>query len=252
MLFRRTNPVSHRLARFAFFMACVAAVVVAVSGPLHRYIGVDIDLALMVFRYGFYLAAAAIALALATIVPTRPGERRRGFLAAVLALMVGAAAAWAPVMLFLRAHQAPPISDVSTDTSNPPPLVITLQLRQESRQGGDGSYPVANAALQRSAYPDIGPITLAVSPADAFKRVDAVAMALGWDVVARAPPDGRIEAIDTTKWFGLQDDVVVRIKADGNGSKIDIRSKSRTGTSDLGANADRIRLFTEKLKGETN
>ncbi|HTR84742.1 MAG TPA: DUF1499 domain-containing protein [Reyranella sp.] len=252
MLFRRTNPVSHRLARLAFYMACAAAVVVAVSGPLHRYLGVDIDLALTVFRYGFYLAAASVALALATIVPTRPGDRRRGFLAAVLALAVGVAAAWAPLTLLLRARQAPPISDVSTDTSNPPPLVITLQLRQESRQGGDGSYPIANAALQRAAYPDIGTISLALPPADAFKRVDAVAMALGWDVVARAPRDGRIEAIDTTTWFGLQDDVVVRIRPDGGGSKIDIRSKSRTGTSDLGANADRIRLFTEKLKALTN
>jgi uncharacterized protein (DUF1499 family) len=252
MLFRRTNPFSHRLARLAFFMACAAAFVVAVSGPLHRYLGVDLDIALAIFRYGFYLAAAAIALALATIMPTRPGDRRRGFLAAVLALAIGIVAAWAPVILMLRARQAPPISDISTDTSNPPPLVITLQMRQESRQGGDGTYPVANAALQREAYPDIGPITLAVPPADAFRRVDAVATSLGWDVVARAPPDGRIEAIDTTRWFGFQDDVVVRIRPDGSGSKIDIRSKSRTSTSDLGTNADRIRLFTERLKSEAN
>lgn len=243
---------SHRLARLAFFMACAAAVVVAVSGPLHRYIGVDIDIALTIFRYGFYLSAAAIALALATIVPTRPGERRRGFVAALLALAIGIAAAWAPVTLMLRARQAPPISDISTDTSNPPPLVITLQMRQESRQGGDGTYPLANAVLQREAYPDIAPITLPLSPADAFKRVDAIATSLGWDVVARAPPDGRIEAIDTTRWFGFQDDVVVRIRPSGNGSKIDIRSKSRTGTSDLGTNADRIRLFTEKLKSGMN
>jgi len=59
-----------------------------------------------------------------------------------------------------------------------------------------------------------------------------------------------LEAIDTAKWFGFQDDIVVRIKADGSGSRIDIRSKSRVGNSDLGANAQRIREFTQRLKAE--
>jgi uncharacterized protein (DUF1499 family) len=68
--------------------------------------------------------------------------------------------------------------------------------------------------------------------------------------VARAPAEGRIEAVDTTKWFGFHDDIVVRIKAEGRGSRVDIRSKSRDGRSDLGVNAQRIRAFTEKLKAE--
>jgi len=71
---------------------------------------------------------------------------------------------------------------------------------------------------------------------------------MGWDVVARAPAEGRIEAIDTSQWFGFHDDIVVRIRPAGSGSRIDIRSKSRVGRSDLGANAHRIRTFTSKLK----
>ena len=95
------------------------------------------------------------------------------------------------------------------------------------------------------------PIVLTVAPAEAFKRVDRVAMAMGWDVVARAPADGRLEAVDTTDWFGFQDDIVVRIRAEGTtGSRIDIRSKSRLGESDFGANAQRIRAFTERLRAE--
>ena len=71
-------------------------------------------------------------------------------------------------------------------------------------------------------------------------------MAMGWDVVARAPADGRLEAIDTTDWFGLQDDIVVRIRAEGTtGSRVDIRSKSRVGESDFGVNARRIRASSE-------
>ena len=96
MLFiRPTNPVSHRLARLAFLLACAGGLTVGISGPLHRYLGVEADVAIGVFRYGFYIAAAAIALALATVVPTRPGDRRRGFVAALLALAIGVGAAWA-------------------------------------------------------------------------------------------------------------------------------------------------------------
>jgi uncharacterized protein (DUF1499 family) len=250
MLFiRPTNPVSHRLARIAFLLACVGALIVGLSGPLHRYLGVDADAAISVFRYGFYVAAAGIALGLATIVPTRPGDRRRGFVASVLALVIGVAAAWAPTTWLLRAREAPRINDVTTDTANPPPLVVTLQFRQNApNPPAYGGESVAN--LQKAGYPDIQPIVLKVPPAEAFKKVDQVAMAMGWDVVARAPTEGRLEAIDTAKWFGFQDDIVVRIKANGGGSRIDIRSKSRVGNSDLGANAQRIREFTQRLKAE--
>jgi uncharacterized protein (DUF1499 family) len=247
LLFRPTNPISHRLARLAFVAACVSALVVAVSGPLHRFLGVDVDAVISLFRYGFYVAAGAIALALATIVPTRPGERRRGFVAAFLALVIGAAAAWAPLMLFLQAVDAPRINDVSTDTADPPPLVTTLQMRSDAVT--PPAYPGKAAAdLQHQAYPNIVPIVLAVPPAEAFKKVDAVAMAMGWDVVGRASAEGHIQEIDTAQGFGFHDDIVVRIRPEGTGSRIDIRSKSRVGRADLGANAHRIRAFTSKLQ----
>jgi uncharacterized protein (DUF1499 family) len=250
MFSRPTNPVSHRLARLAFFLAWAAALTVAVCGPMHRFLGVDLDLVLIVFRYGFYAAAAAIALALATVLPTRPGEQRRGFVAAVLALVIGVGAAWSPAQWLLQARATPRINDVTTDTVRPPAMVVTQQMRKGAVN--PPAYPGESAAsLQRAAYPDIVPIVLPVAPADAFKRVDRVAMALGWDIVARAPAEGRLEAVDTTGWFGLQDDVVVRIRAEGKtGSRIDIRSKSRLGDSDFGSNASRIRTFMEMLRSE--
>lgn len=248
MFHRPTNPLSHRLARLAFYLACGAALTVAACGPAHRYLQLDLDIALIVFRFGFYLAAGAVALALATIVPTRPGDRRRGFLAALLALVVGVAAAWAPAQWLLRAREAPRINDVTTDLVNVPAMVVTQQLRHGAPN--PSAYPgKATALLQREAYPDIVPIVLAVPPADAFHKVDAAAMALGWDVVARAPADGRIEATDTSEWFGLTDDIVIRIRPEGAmGSRIDIRSKSRVGESDFGVNARRIRAFIERVK----
>jgi uncharacterized protein (DUF1499 family) len=247
MFVRPTNPVSHRLARMAFIMSCVAALIVASAGPLHRYLGLEIEPAFAIFRYGFYVAVAGAALGLATIVPTRPSDRRRGFVAALLAVVIGVAAAYTPLTWFLRAQQAPELNDITTDTNNPPPLVVTLQLRRGA--SNPATYPGANAAvLQRAAYPDVTPVILPEAPAVAFKKADDAAMAMGWDVVARAPAEGRIEAVATSAWFGFRDDIVIRIRADGAGSKVDIRSKSRDGESDLGVNARRIREFIAKLK----
>ncbi len=225
----------------------------AVSGPLYHYAGLDLDAAIAVFRYGFYVAAAGIALGLATIVPTRPGGRRRGFLAALLAIVIGLGAAAAPFKWFLDARSAPRLNDVTTDTADPPALVQLLQMRRDAVT--PAPYNKEFAALQLTGYPDIAPIVLAnVPPAEAFKRVDKVAMEMGWDVVARAPADGkndgRLEAIASTMWFGFHDDIVIRIRAQGGGSRIDVRSKSRVGQSDLGVNARRIREFTARLKAE--
>jgi uncharacterized protein (DUF1499 family) len=250
MFVRAANPTSHRLARFALLIACLSALIVGASGLLHRFVGLDFELSIDVFRYGSYLAMAAIALALATIVPTRPGGRRRGFLAALLALIVGVAAVWTPISWFLKARDLPVINDVSTDTANPPKLVATLPLRRGAPN--PPAYPGASvAAQQKAAYPDIAPLVLPIKPDEAFRRVDKVATALGWEIVARAPAEGRLEAVATTRWFGFHDDIVIRIQAEGTGSRIDIRSKSRVGRSDLGANANRIRGFLSDLKAES-
>ena len=248
MLFRPTNPFSHRLARMAFIAACVAALCVGISGPLYRFGGLDLDAAISVFRYGFYVGAGAIALGLATIVPTRPGERRRGFLAALLAVVIGVGAAWSPLMWFLHARAVPRINDITTDLADPPALVQTLEMRREAVT--PPAYNKEFANQQREGYPDIQPILLKLPAGDVFKRVDKVAMAMGWDVVARAPAEGRLEAIASSMWFGFHDDIVVRIRAEAGGSRIDIRSKSRVGRSDLGVNANRIRDFAARLKAE--
>jgi uncharacterized protein (DUF1499 family) len=235
----------------AFIAACVAALIIASAGPLRRYLGLEIEPTFAIFRYGFYVAVAAAALGLATLVPTRPGERRRGFVAAVLAIVIGAAAAYTPLTWFMRAQQSPELNDITTDTTSPPPLVVTLQLRRGATN--PAAYAGANAAvLQRNAYPDIVPVILDVPPAEVFKRVDSVAMAMGWDVVARAPADGRLEAVATSDWFGFRDDIVVRIRPDGAGTRVDIRSKSRDGDSDLGVNARRIREFIARLKATSS
>ncbi len=247
MFVRPTNPISHRLARLAFLAACVAALTVASAGPLHRFIGLDIEWAITIFRYGFYAAVAAVALGLATIVPTRPGDRRRGFVAAFLAVVIGLAGAWMPVTWFLWSQQLPALNDISTDVASPPAMVALLQLRRGA--SNPAAYPGAPAAvLQRAAYADIVPVVLPVAPAEAFKRVDRVVTAMGWDVVARAPADGRIEAVARTPVMGCRGDIVIRIRGNEDESRVDMRSSSRYGSHDIGSNASRIRAYLDNVE----
>ena len=85
-------------------------------------------------------------------------------------------------------------------------------------------------------------------PDRALARAEAAARALGWKIVAAAPGQGRLEATATTRWFGFKDDVVVRVTPASGGSRVDIRSVSRVGKSDLGVNARRIRAFLAALR----
>ncbi|MGH8720432.1 MAG: DUF1499 domain-containing protein, partial [Burkholderiales bacterium] len=86
-----------------------------------------------------------------------------------------------------------------------------------------------------------------IAPAEAFKRALQAARDLGWEIVAAEGVAGRIEATDSTFWFGFKDDVVIRVEADGAGSRIDVRSVSRVGVGDVGANAKRIRAYLRAL-----
>lgn len=103
------------------------------------------------------------------------------------------------------------------------------------------------AAQQHAAYPDIQPVTLRLPSQQAFTQALTATRAMGWDIVAVDPVEGRIEATDTTLWFGFKDDIVIRIQARGDESRIDVRSVSRVGKSDVGTNAHRIRAYLRKL-----
>ena len=92
---------------------------------------------------------------------------------------------------------------------------------------------------------------LSVPPSQAFDRALSAARGMKWEIVASDPATGRIEATDTTFWFGFKDDVVVRISSAPQGSRIDVRSVSRVGRSDVGTNAKRIQIYLEKVKHQS-
>jgi len=150
----------------------------------------------------------------------------------------------------------PRIHDISTDVEHPPEFAALLTQRPGAENPPDYDGPnVMQAdgksttvmALQKKFYPEIHPVGQLTSPEKLFARALATARKMGWDIVAVVPDEGRIEATDTSFFFGITDDIVIRVKPSGMGARLDIRSKSRVGDTDGGENAARIRAFVKKL-----
>jgi hypothetical protein len=147
---------------------------------------------------------------------------------------------------FSAAYSVPPIHNISTDVSDPPQFDKVVALR------GEGTNPLefdaeTIAPLQGEHYPWVKPLMSDDSPADAFVAALAAVEDLGLDVVNADADGGLIEATATTFWFGFKDDVAVRVRPTAGGSVIDVRSVSRVGLSDLGANARRIGEILDAL-----
>jgi len=232
----------------AFLIALAAGLMVGLPGPLYRGGAVDLGTAFTSLRWGAQVGIAGAVLCLLAGIIALVKAGGRGIVLALLGLIIAGTAVYLPMNMRRTGPGLPPIHDISTDTEDPPAFVAVAPLRADAPNPVDYAGP-ETAALQRSAYPDLTPVALPVPPAEAFTRAEAAAKEMGWEIVAAEPADGRIEATATTAWFGFKDDVVIRVRpaADGAGSVVDVRSKSRVGRSDLGANAARIRAFVAKL-----
>ena len=227
---------SRWLRPLALVVALVALAMLAFSGPGVRFGLFDYRAGLTLFRVSAYVGIAAMVLGV--VVLALPAARKRGIVLPLVALLLGAVAFGVPFNFQQTASSVPRINDITTDMENPPQYMTTAR-----------AYPGDEfARLQRAAYPDIAPVSLPMPPREAFERAVKAAEAMGWEVVGRDAAAGVLEAVDTTKWFGFKDDIAVRVSAAGNGSRIDVRSKSRVGRNDIGTNARRIRAYVERLK----
>ncbi len=164
---------------------------------------------------------------------------------AAAGIVIGLVTAGIPTAWLHTALKMPRIHDISTDTVTPPQFVKIMPLRKHAENSA--AYDPADAVEQRAAYPDIKPVVLPLPTTAAFEDAFRTAKDLGWQIVAADVPAGRIEAVATTFWFGFKDDVVVRVKRVSGGSRVDVRSVSRVGLSDVGTNASRIRKFLHKM-----
>ncbi|MGH7039274.1 MAG: DUF1499 domain-containing protein [Stellaceae bacterium] len=199
--------------------------------------------------YAAYCGIAAVVAAVIALVLGARASGRRGAALAVVALIVGGLVVYVPWHFRALARSVPPIDDITTDTTNPPPFAASVAAARAAARENPAAYGGARiAALQKRGYPDLAPLMLAAAPGKAFALTLATARREGWTILAADPKAGRIEATARSFWMGFIDDIAVRVAAAGAGSRIDMRSASRLGRSDLGVNAARIRAYFAALR----
>ncbi len=224
---------SGRLGWFALAVAIFSVIIVR-SGIL------EIVPALVTFGASLAFAAFAILLAIGGFVVIWQ-QGHGGLGRAVTGLLLGLMLLAYPGYLTYRATKLPTITDVTTDTANPPRFEVLARLRPR----GSSAYPGGRvAALQRAGYPELNPLEYEAPIATVYKVALDIVTKRGWHIVDAVPPaprrDGTIEAVARTLIMGFRDDVAIRVHAAGGNVRIDVRSASRFGTHDFGTNARRI------------
>ena len=188
--------------------------------------------------WGVWAAGAGVIVALAGLMVWL--RRRKGGAGAVLlGLILSLPVAGLGAAFEITARTTPPINDISTDTDDPPVFWFTAT---------PSDYPAQNAEPQRAAYPDVRPLDLSLPVDDAFSAALALVEARGWEVLSADPAESQIEAIATSRLFGFEDEVAIRVTETDTGTRIDMRSRSRLGQIDRGANARRIEAFLADLE----
>ena len=234
----RTATVAHYLL--------VAAIVLMVASPLSNHLGlVDFTVAIPMFLVGAVATLLAILVGIGGIVTTRSAAGRGK---ALTALVGGIIIIGITVLMIVPNMAYPPIHDISTDTVNAPEFVALRAARDAAPNETD--YEGGEVAEQQlAAFPNLMTFVSTQPGRDVFDASEQVVADMGWDIAAAVPADGRIEATATTRIFGYKDDVVIRIRPTMDGTTVvDVRSASRVGGGDLGANAARITEFLTALQ----
>lgn len=249
------HDIPEPLARWAARVAWFSLTVIFAGALLHRFLGLPTPVALNLFYGGISGALFALLLAAAAIVRIWIRGRSGAFNAGVAVFLALGLLSW-PLSLWRTASNLPPINDITTDLINPPQLTVMANAR------GAGATPAKYpgdrfAALQQVAYPDLRTLVVDRSAEEVFDLASQALRGrrgLGWRVVSEQPPQlrppraGLIEANERTMIFGFTDDVVIRVAGSETEARVDVRSLSRYGRHDLGANAARVRRFMRELQ----
>jgi hypothetical protein len=244
---------------FAAFLTGAAIALAAVVG---------VRLGMIAYPAGFRMMYPAVAAGLVAFVAgaafcyrafqRNEGDAKRmglaGFFGAILLL-------YPPVTTQARGLVYPPINDAVTNTGDPPRF---MALAKERKPGMnplefDGQKVIhfhgkemTVAVALHDYYMDVTKphAGLQTPPARAFWRCVGIVGSLGWRIVVMDEKAGRIEATDTGFWFGRVSDIVIRVQPAGPipGSRVDMRSASREGAIDYGANIVRLKAFFSRLK----
>lgn len=211
-------------------------------------------------QYSFFLALAVILIAIIFIIWDRVKNNKPSWVLRILALAIALIYVGYMLQIIAKAQSVPEIHDISTDLADPPAFQ-TLSLRTDNLDNipndddMEGLSPLQRwTRLHQEAYPTIRSVRIDMKVADVIIKAERLAKDRGWDIASSVPEQGRLEATETTSIFRFKDDVVLRVRPTQNGSSsiIDMRSVSRVGRSDLGANAQRVEEFLADLSGTTS
>ena len=232
------------------------ALAIAVAGPGTRYGFWEYGTGLTILRESalpvlIASGAAALGFVLALI-------KARGL--APLALFAAIAAGGAgmvPLKMKELVEANPFIHDITTDFENPPAIITAADLPRKNPAAYAGAEPaprseLSTAEAQRSAFPDIRPQSVNGGVDETAETVRKIVLDMNMEILSEGPTEAWwvVEATYTSTWFGFVDDFIVRLTPEGSMTRIDVRSKSRVGASDLGANAKRVQEFFTRLGHE--
>lgn len=136
-----------------------------------------------------------------------------------------------------------PINDITTDFINPPKFIATQKL--ETHANTSLNYPDEFIEVQKKLHPEVKALSTQLVPQQAYQQALAKALAMpNWTITNQDGASLRIEAVAETPLLKFKDDLIIEVRATpGGGSEVHMRSRSRVGKGDFGANAKRIVNF---------
>ena len=241
-------------ARLGFSLSIISSLVLVAAALGYRWDLWSVRFALLTLtKYATYGALAGAALSMVGIGKSWPGGASRGLVLSVVGVIIGMGAFYTIFEQWKMVRTSPFIHDITTDTEIPPEFIAVVALR-ESAAADRHAYSGPELALRQKfggvnePYKDILPVMTKLPPGEAYDKALAVAQNMDWKIVDADRTAGRIEASDISFWYGFTDDIVIRVVATPEGSRIDMRSLSRVGRSDVGVNAARIREYMTALE----
>ncbi|MEO1552310.1 MAG: DUF1499 domain-containing protein [Pseudomonadota bacterium] len=273
--------------KVAIFALCVSIFTVlwfavAALGTKFGFWPWQVGLGQMTIGIGPGIALFALGLSIvAQVIALIKAPRKQAFILALGATLIAAFCMFRLAGMGAQAGALPPLHDIQTDWSDPIAFSETLMAVRaadgetnpvldaptvpdyaEERWPGTAGRLVsevqeeaeAKEAGKGTVYPALEPIYFSQSPDEIATIAERIMRKRGWKIVSPAPVDGnavsqvQLEGTETSGWFGFKDDIAVRIRPVSGATQVDIRSTSRVGLSDLGANSARVYSLMVELE----
>jgi hypothetical protein len=253
-------PVRNTVLGGAIVLAVAGLAILAAGPALFRAGTLDVDqatvgvetIAMWVFGAGLVFVVLGIAMSFFA----------RSHKGVILAVLAGIANGYGFGHLYGQGElrkDLPPMWDAQTDWSQPIAFSEKTMKEREAAKAvavkDDATFPPSSAdwfgmtfaVAQEKVYTEIPPLMVKASLADATKAAAQGAEQLGWKVTLNDPSTGVVEAVSTSLWYGFTSDVAVRVRAEGENARVDIRSTSRIASQDMGSNAAQVKALSNEI-----